>query len=453
MSFKKKILSILFWSVISAAFIGPGTVTTATKAGATFEFDLLWALVFSTAACVLLQEASARITIISGKNLGQAIGKQFENSSSKKSVLILVIGAIIIGCAAYEAGNFIGAISGLVLMFDNVSPKLLVLIMGVLVFLTLNLPSITYIANFMGILVFSMGVAFFTTAIQLNPPIEAILEGSFIPKIPDGDGAGLLILGLIGTTVVPYDIFLGSGVIEGKTQKISEMRFGISVAIILGGIISMSILAVGTAIETEYSFEALADTLTSEIGAWAVYIFGFGMFAAGFSSAITAPLASAITAKSLFQSSSTDSKWSTQSTYFKTVWFVVLLTGIIFGLADVKPIPAIILAQALNGFILPFISIFLIIVINNRGVMGDKNINGWFSNILMTIVVWVTLILGFINLVQAFVSIFNIPLPESELYYTIIITVAFIISMFVLAKVIQIRKTTTEKVLEKTPEV
>ncbi|RLD51406.1 MAG: divalent metal cation transporter, partial [Bacteroidetes bacterium] len=71
MTLRKRILSILFWSVVSAAFIGPGTVTTATKAGVYYNFQLLWALVFSTFATLLLQEASARLTIRSQMNLGE----------------------------------------------------------------------------------------------------------------------------------------------------------------------------------------------------------------------------------------------------------------------------------------------------------------------------------------------------------------------------------------------
>ena len=73
LSIKKGLLSILFWSVISAAFIGPGTVTTASAAGASFDLDLIWALVFATLACIVLQEAAARVTIGSGKTLGEAI--------------------------------------------------------------------------------------------------------------------------------------------------------------------------------------------------------------------------------------------------------------------------------------------------------------------------------------------------------------------------------------------
>ena len=239
-SLKSKISNILFWSIVSAAFIGPGTVTTATKAGAYFQFDLLWALVFSTFACLLLQEASARITIKSGMNLGQAIAKQFEGRSSKTLVLILVLGTIVLGSAAYESGNILGSIAGLTLVFD-IPQELLVLVIGVFAFLALSLKSIQSIAKIMGGIVFLMGLAFFITAIQLKPSVPDIIRGSFIPSIPDVEGAGLLVLGIIGTTVVPYDLFLGSGILD-KKQAIRDMRIGVSVAVIMGGVISMAIM-------------------------------------------------------------------------------------------------------------------------------------------------------------------------------------------------------------------
>ena len=118
MSAKKCILNILFWSVISAAFIGPGTITTAAKSGAAFGPELLWALLFSTLACLLLQEAAARLTIVSDKNLGQAIVHHFENSKAKIPILLLVLGAIVVGAAAYEMGNLLGAVAGFRLILD-----------------------------------------------------------------------------------------------------------------------------------------------------------------------------------------------------------------------------------------------------------------------------------------------------------------------------------------------
>ncbi|MFN8254425.1 MAG: Nramp family divalent metal transporter [Bacteroidales bacterium] len=431
---RKRLLNILFWSVISAAFIGPGTVTTCTKAGAVYGYDLLWAIVFSTFACVLLQETSARLTIISGLNLGQAIARQFEGKPSRFLILGMVVGAIILGSAAYETGNIVGSVIGLRFIID-VPNYYLIIGTGILAYLALSLKSVELIARIMGGIVFLMGIAFFTTAIQVTPSYSGILHGSLIPKIPESGGAGLIILGLIGTTVVPYDLFLGSGVLD-KKQTIFEMRFGVSVAVILGGLISMAIMVVGTLIKGEFTYEALSLALTTAIGPFAVYVFGFGMFAAGFSSAITAPLASAITARSLFFSTS-NKKWMPTGCNFKLLYFSILLVGLGFGFLDVEPIPAIILAQAFNGLILPFISIFLIFVINDPVVMGKENTNSLFHNVLMSLVMWVTMIIGLINIFKASVKVFKYTLPAENdliLIISIISLIASIGIIFALSK-------------------
>ncbi len=111
----KRFLSILFWSIITAAFIGPGTVTTAAKSGTAYGYDLLWALLFSTVACLVLQEASARVTVVSGLSLGEAIRQQFHSGLKGFSVLVMVLGAIVFGCAAYQTGNILGGVTGAVL--------------------------------------------------------------------------------------------------------------------------------------------------------------------------------------------------------------------------------------------------------------------------------------------------------------------------------------------------
>jgi Mn2+/Fe2+ NRAMP family transporter len=434
---KVRFLNILFWSVISAAFIGPGTVTTCSKAGADYQYDLLWAMVFSTFACLLLQEASARITIISGKNLGQAIAKQFEGKPSRFVVLALVVGAIILGSAAYETGNIVGSVIGLQLMFD-VSEVYLIIGIGILAYISLSIKSVELIARILGGIVFFMGIAFFTTAIQVTPSYSGIIKGSLIPLLPDTSGAGLLVLGLIGTTVVPYDLFLGSGILD-KKQTISEMRFGVSIAVIAGGLVSMAIMVVGTLVKGEFTYVALSEALSLNIGPSAVYVFGFGMFAAGFSSAITAPLASAITARSVFFK--TDNlKWEPTGINFKLVYLSILITGLAFGFLNVQPIPAIILAQAFNGLILPFISIFLIFVINDPVVMGKDNTNSLFFNILMSLVMWVTMIIGLINVIKAFVKAFSISIENENQMLIIISIVTFIASIGIIFALTQFKQ-------------
>lgn len=444
---KQRILNILFWSVISAAFIGPGTVTTATKAGVFFHYDLMWTILFSILACLFLQEASARIAIFSGMNLGEAIAKHFEGRSSRFFVLTAIMIAIVLGSAAYETGNILGSVEGVKFVFKSVPPQIFVLIIGVFAFIAFRLKSIRVIAQVLGSFVYLMGFAFLLTAFFAKPDISEVLKGSLIPTIPDVPGAGMLILGIIGTTVVPYDLFLGSGIVD-KSQTLKDARIGLSVAIILGGVITMSIMTVGSSITEGWSAEAINNIdfnfalmkdglyLNSYINDYAVYIFGFGMFAAGLTSAITAPLASAITARNVFNKR--PEKWSSNSFNFRLITGGILLTGMIFGFLQVKPVPAIIVAQAFNGLILPFISIFMLIIINNPDVMSKK-LNSYLSNGVMTFVVWITLLIGTINLSKAMQSTFGFAIENQDLFFTILAIINLLISLYILFRIYRFR--------------
>lgn len=445
---KTRILNILFWSIISAAFIGPGTVTTATKAGADFQFQLLWALSFSTLACLVLQEASARSTIYSGMNLGQAIKYHYTGTKAQIPVLVLVVGAIILGCAAYETGNILGSVEGLALVFPKLDKRWIVTAIFVIAGMALSLKSMRSIANFMGSFVFVMGFTFITCAVLSHPPLDKVAHGLVVPSIPDTTGAGLLVLGLVGTTVVPYDIFLGSSVVQ-KDTTVKDMRIGISVSVILGGIISMAILCVGSEMTRDFtpeaakglkfSYELLSQTLELDTGAWAVYIFGFGMFAAGFTSAITSPLASSLTARSIFEKKNEDGT-SKNGKWFTVIAYTVLVVGVVLGYLQIKPVPAIVAAQAFNGLILPFVAIFLFMVVNDPKIMGINHVNGSVSNIFMVIVTWVTLILGIVQVSKTVVSLFEDVTVNPDMLFGSAAIVSLLITIFITINIHRRRK-------------
>ena len=86
---------------------------------------------------------------------------------------------------------------------------------------------------------------------------------------------------------------------------------------------------------------------------------------------------------------------------FRAVWLAVLLIGMAFGLAEVRPIPAIILAQALNGLLLPLVALFLLLVVNDARIMGREGVNGRVSNVALGVVVLVAALLGALNLWRA----------------------------------------------------
>ncbi|QHV95728.1 NRAMP family divalent metal transporter [Spirosoma endbachense] len=377
--------SVLFWSVISAAFIGPGSVTACAIAGSTYGLQLLWVLTFATFGTVWLQEAAARITIATGSDLGQVITQTYAGKSGRRIAWALFL-AIFLGCAAYQAGNILGAVSGLALLTKLPVPALTVVV-GLVCVGLLWIGSTQGLANFLGLIVFAMGGAFVYVAFGTPVTPAELTKALIVPAVPDG--SLLLINGLIGTTIVPYNLFFGSSIVPG--QSLSEMRLGIWVAVILGGIISVVLLLAGLLIPSDFSYVHMAQVLTDRLGTWAGSLFAFGLFAAGFASSLTAPLAASITAQSLLGIRK-------NSPVYRGIWLTVMATGLTFGLLNVTPIPVIIAVQAINGILLPFVTIFLFAAVNNRALLGDTYRNSLMQNLAMGLVVIVTAVLGIWNI-------------------------------------------------------
>ena len=395
----RKFLGIVFWSVLAAAFIGPGTVTTAAKAGHGHGFALLWALAFSTFACILLQEAAARVTVASGVDLGRALRRRFDGTRWSAPVVFVVVGAILVGCAAYEMGNILGAVAGVGLVAD-LPVAAVTLAIGAVAFALLWFGSARAVAHCLAVLVALMGVVFLGTAVGLKPDVGDVLRGVFIPTLPAG--SALLVVALVGTTVVPYNLFLGSGIAAG--QELRELRIGIAVAVGLGGVISMGVLVVGTAIVGEFGFDGVARALDQRASGMGRSLFAAGLFAAGVSSAVTAPLAAAITARSLFTDGDAAVVVASEKTpLYRGVWIAVLAAGVAFACLGLKPVPAIVFAQAMNGLLLPLVAVFLWVVVNDVRVMGEAR-SGRVANLLMGLVIVVTIVLGATNLWKAFES-------------------------------------------------
>ena len=343
----------------------------------------------------MLQEASARVAIVTGRSLASAIRNRYRGHPLGLLFVLVIVVAVIVGCAAYQAGNVLGSVAGATLRLD-LSPRWVTLAVSVTAGLLLFYGSARFIARLLGTVVAVMGVSFLVTAILLAPAPGAVLTGVLLPRIPAG--SGVLALGLIGTTVVPYNLFLGSGIASG--QRLADARFGICVAVGLGGIVSMGILIVGATLQGSFSFAALAAGLSRELGGWAVWMLALGLFAAGLSSAITAPLAAAITAQGLF-SDDDDALWQHRSWRYRLVWLAVLVCGLVFGLAGASPIPVIILAQAFNGVLLPVVAAFLYRVVNDRQLLGAEHANGAGQNGVMLAVFAITVLLGTSSILRA----------------------------------------------------
>jgi Mn2+/Fe2+ NRAMP family transporter len=391
--FVEKLKTIGPAAIVTAAFIGPGTVTTSSLAGANFGYALIWAMVFSIFATIVLQEMSARLGIVSRMGLGEALREQFENPIAKYTSIILVISAIGIGCAAYETGNILGGALGLEAI-TGIPMNVWGPLMGIGAFLLLYTGSYKIVEKVLVGLVVLMSLTFITTAVIISPNWGAIIKGMFIPSIPKG--SVFIVMALVGTTVVPYNLFLHASAVQERWKDASglkESRSDILVSIILGGLISISIIITASAafFGTGLAIKSAGDMakqLEPLLGRWAKYFFAFGLFSAGLSSSITAPLAAAYaTAGALGW------KRDLKDKKFKTIWIIVLAVGIVFSGIGLKPISAIIFAQAANGILLPIVAIFLLYVMNNKQRLGQY-VNRGITNVLGGIVVLVAIGLG-----------------------------------------------------------
>jgi len=392
--------------LVAAAFIGPGTVTVCTLAGVGFGFSLLWAMVFSIIATVVLQEMSARLGIVTQKGLSEIIRTEIHQPFFKGIVILLILSAIVIGNAAYEAGNISGGVLGLETIFGNtavavgtLSLNSFSLIVGVVAFVILYMGNYKILERILVLLVILMSLAFLVTAIITKPSFSAIANGIF--KFSTPNGSILTIIALIGTTVVPYNLFLHASLVKEKWHGISDLKFARKdtlIAVVLGGIVSMCIIISAASIQTQDIDNAadLALGLEPLFGSFSKYVLAIGLFAAGITSAITAPLAAAYVAMGCLG-------WDSdmRSKRFRTVWIVVLGLGIVFSSIGFKSIEIIKFAQVTNGLLLPLIAGFLIWVMNKSSILGRYK-NTLFQNLVSLVILAVTLFLGLKSILNVF---------------------------------------------------
>ncbi len=388
--------------LVTAAFIGPGTITTASVAGANFGFALLWALLFSVIATIVLQEMAARLGLVTRAGLAEALRSSFSRPWLRGLVIALVVSAVGFGNAAYEAGNIAGAALGAASLIDWPS-WLLSLLIGAGALLLLISGQYKLLERALIVLVLLMSAVFIITMLMLKPDLGAMARGLLLPSLPEA--SILTVIALIGTTVVPYNLFLHASAIQEKwgkevplDQSIQEARWDTGLSIGIGGLITLAVMSTAAAAffgtGTELSAATMASQLEPLLGKAAKYFFALGLLAAGLTSAITAPLAAAYAVCGAMG-------WprDLDNVRFKTVWLVVLVCGVFFAAIGTKPIAAILFAQAANGFLLPLVAIFLLVVMNRRALLGDY-CNHWFRNLLGGLVVLVASGLGGVKLLS-----------------------------------------------------
>ncbi|MEE3034390.1 MAG: divalent metal cation transporter, partial [Bacteroidota bacterium] len=328
---RKKIFRLGPGILITAAFIGPGTLTVCTIVGVNSGMLLLWAILFSVIITIISQNIAAKISWETKKGLAQVL-LEYSNTPLKKwSLIILLISAIFFGNSAYEAGNITGAKIGLQQIvesefFDLTGFDILPLIICFLISAIYLMGSSEFIKKILLVIVVLMSFSFIFAAIMTKPDFLSILNGLFIPRFNANQLT--LLLSVIGTTIVPYNLFLHSALVKNMSSvtDFKQIRMDTIISVSIGGLISLCIVlaAANSGLKSVESVSDLGISLSPIYGELSEYLISIGLFGAGLSSAITAPLAASYVVSECFD-------WKQRENRSKYIFLFVLITGTIFS--------------------------------------------------------------------------------------------------------------------------
>ena len=381
----------------TAAFIGPGTLVTASRAGAGYGVTLLWAVLFSVAATGILQDmAAGRPAWASPAGAGSRKPSVTASPTGGSGVgaLGLITGTILVGTAAFQTGNLIGAALGLNLLLGLPAAALALGVGGLAagVLMTRDLSDDTEHAGRTGR----------TDGPRVLRGCGAHRPGPRRPdcRNPDSPPPSRLaadrLLALIGTTFVSYNLFLHANTVlerwpdAGRNdENLRESRRDTVFAVALGGLITAAVIVASAPLLGQgadaANAAAVADQLTPLLGRAAPVFFGLGLFAAGLTSAITAPLAAAYAA-----SGALGWRPDLRSGRFRLLWGLVLATGVVCApsRSAARPIRSSCWRRRATASCSPLTLILLLIVVNKTRIMGPHR-NSRLANLLRAIVVLV----------------------------------------------------------------
>lgn len=375
--------------LVTAAFIGPGTVTTASQAGARFGFALMWTLALAVAATIVLQEMAARLGLVTRQGLAEAMRQSIGSVWLRRLSLALVLAAIVLGNTAYQTGNLMGAGIGIHAL-TGAGVETGAGVLGLVVAAVLAIGSSTRkLQQLLVAIVLAMSLAFLATAVTTQPNLSDVLQGSLSWSLPAG--SGWTALALFGTTVVPYNLFLHAAAVQNcwppdgnLAEQLRDSRIDTVVAIVIGGVVTAAIVATSAAAfhgggAAALSISEFTSQLGPVLGTAGKTLFALGLAAAGLTSAVTAPLAAGYTAAGVLPGA------SRRAATVTAVVVALVGTGLAFAFGK-SPQATIVAAQAANGLLLPFVAVFLLVVMNRRELLRDYR-NGMLLNLAGGLVV------------------------------------------------------------------
>lgn len=357
-----------------------GGITTYSLAGAHYGYDLLWTLIPITVALIVVQEMSARMGVVTGKGLSDLIRENFGVKVTFWMSIALIVANL---------GNVIAEFAGVAASLQ---------IFGVPVWASVPLTALavwllvlkgTYRSVEKFFLVASLFyVAYPVTLFFASPSWGEIGTALVVPRVHADPAFIGMLVGMVGTTIAPWmQFYLQAAVVE---KGIKPEQYGLSRLDVIAGCVVTDVVAfaivvacaatlhpAGVTVETAGQAAMALEPLAGKYASW---LFAFGLFNASFFAAAILPLSTAYYVCEAFGwESGVDRKYG-EARQFYWLYTSILVVGALVVLSPRLPlVPIMLISQIVNGMLLPFILVFMLMLINRRKLMGGWVNGPWFN--------------------------------------------------------------------------
>ncbi|MGV0912376.1 Nramp family divalent metal transporter [Martelella sp. FOR1707] len=393
-------------AVIAAiAYVDPGNYATNIQAGAGYGYTLLWVVLFANLVAMLFQALSAKLGIVTGRNLAEVCRDEFS-----KPVVILLWIVSEIAAMATDLAEFLGGAIGLALLFNMP----LMAGMGVTAIVTYGIllferrgfrPMELIIGSMIGVIGLCYVIELFIAPVAWGEAATGLIR----PDIPDATALAIAV-GIIGATVMPHAVYLHSGLtqhrvaVKNETERRRVLRFSnieVVAALAVAGVVNMAMVMMAAgAFHKGHSEVAEIETayhmLTPLLGGAAAAVFLISLIASGISSSVVGTMAGQMIMQGFVG-------------FRIPIWLrrlITMLPAFVVVALGVNATQALVVSQIILSIALPVPMISLVIFTRNRKIMGEYA-NGRLIGALAILAAIAVLSLNFVLLAQTF----GVPIP------------------------------------------
>lgn len=397
----KKSLQTGLWKLgVFFAFIGPGIITsnvdndaggitTYSLAGAQYGLSLIWILIPVTAALIIIQEMCARMGVVSGKGLSDLIRERFGARITFYLMIVLFIA---------NMGNTLCEFAGIAASMEIFGVSKYISVPAGAFFVWWLVVKGNYKSVEKAFLVACVFYfAYIISGFLVHPNWSAIKTAVVTPDLKFESGMLMMAVGIIGTTIAPWmQFYLQSSIVDKglKTESYKYARMDVIFGSVTVSVVAFFIimLCAVTLFQNGLKIETAKDAaiaLAPLAGVYASWLFAFGLLNASLFAASILPLSTAYTICEAFGwESSLNTKFLEAPQFYGLYSFMIFLGAGVILLPNVPLIAIMYYSQVINGILLPFILVFMLLLINDRRIMGE-----YVNSKLMNIVSWLTVII------------------------------------------------------------